>query len=162
MKCNKCGEENKDDSVFCGTCGNKLENGTTNISIPDTIYCTKCGRKIESCYKICPNCKSAVHFKIENMPPEKQNQEEQSVREEQIEENSGGTIFVIIYILCLLSFFFSGSILGLLASIIVIITAKINCPNSNIVKTLFWITIIIILIIFSIIAAFIEACGSCG
>ena len=46
MKCNKCGEENKDDSVFCGTCGNKLENGTTNISIPDTVYCTKCGRKI--------------------------------------------------------------------------------------------------------------------
>ncbi len=67
MKCNKCGEENKDDSAFCGICGNKLENGTTNISIPDTIYCTKCGRKIESCYKICPNCKSAVHFKIENM-----------------------------------------------------------------------------------------------
>ena len=150
MKCNKCGEENKDDSVFCGICGNKLENGTTNISIPDTIYCTKCGRKIESCYKICPNCKSAVHFKIENMPPEKQNQEEQSVSEKQTEENSGGSIFVIIYIL------------GLLASIIVIITAKINCPNSNIIKTLFWITIIIILIIFSIIAAFIEACGSCG
>ena len=25
---------------------NKLENGTTNISIPDTVYCTKCGRKI--------------------------------------------------------------------------------------------------------------------
>ena len=43
MKCNKFGEENKDDSDICG---NKLENGTTNISIPDTVYCTKCGRKI--------------------------------------------------------------------------------------------------------------------
>ena len=38
--------ENEDDSDFCGICGNKLENGTTNISIPDTVYCTKCGRKI--------------------------------------------------------------------------------------------------------------------
>ena len=162
MKCNKCGEENKDGSIFCGICGNKLENGTTNIRIPDVIYCTKCGRKIDSSYKICPNCKSAVHFKIENMPQENQNQKEQSISVEQIEENGGGQIFVVIYFICLLSFFFSGSVVGLLASIIVIITAKISCPNSNIVKTLFWITIIIILIIFSIIAAFIEACGSCA
>lgn len=48
MKCNKCGELNKDNAKFCASCGAKI-----NIK---KVFCIECGKELESGSTFCENC----------------------------------------------------------------------------------------------------------
>lgn len=50
MKCNKCGELNKDNAKFCASCGEKLEI--------KKVFCTECGKELENGSIFCEACGS--------------------------------------------------------------------------------------------------------
>lgn len=53
MKCNKCGKEIQDKSIFCNYCGEKINYKDDSTKINN--ICFKCGRKKESNLCICGN-----------------------------------------------------------------------------------------------------------
>jgi len=61
-KCEKCGNENNEDSKFCEKCGNSLEsNGktpsnVTSQNIRNEISCPYCGSKIPANVSKCGHC----------------------------------------------------------------------------------------------------------
>ncbi len=56
LKCNKCGMEIPDESLFCLECGNKIEN-TKN-------FCRNCGLEFKEGTKFCIRCGEKVGFEI--------------------------------------------------------------------------------------------------
>lgn len=53
MKCNHCGAEIKENSVFCSECGNKID-------VPKQKFCQKCGHVLSSDSKFCPECGASI------------------------------------------------------------------------------------------------------
>lgn len=52
MKCNKCGELNKEGAKFCCSCGEKLE--------PKKVFCTECGSEVERGSLFCASCGNKI------------------------------------------------------------------------------------------------------
>lgn len=50
LKCMNCGKENKDQALFCTSCGARLEKK------PAEIFCPNCGTKMEAGSLFCPEC----------------------------------------------------------------------------------------------------------
>lgn len=68
MICNKCGAENEEGTVFCGTCGARLDGKikcpTCGKYIdPSNVYCPECGARTDG-KKTCPKCGSVVEGKF--------------------------------------------------------------------------------------------------
>lgn len=68
MICNKCGAENEEGTVFCGTCGARLDGKikcpTCGKYIdPNNVYCPECGARTDG-KKTCPKCGSVVEGKF--------------------------------------------------------------------------------------------------
>ena len=64
MICNKCGAENGEGTVFCGTCGARLDGKikcpTCGKYIdPSNVYCPECGARTDG-KKPCPKCGTLV------------------------------------------------------------------------------------------------------
>lgn len=64
MICNKCGAENGEGTVFCGTCGARLDGKikcpTCGKYIdPSNVYCPECGARTDG-KKPCPKCGTPV------------------------------------------------------------------------------------------------------
>lgn len=66
MKCNKCGELNKDGAKFCAGCGEKLE--------AKKVFCTECGSELESGSAFCANCGAKVVSKNNNIQNKEENE----------------------------------------------------------------------------------------
>ena len=75
MKCNKCGNENRDGRKFCGGCGEEL-----------TIKCPDCGFSNSAQDKFCGGCANPVYFAqsakaSSQMPGEKHSQPSGELRQ---------------------------------------------------------------------------------
>ncbi len=155
ISCGKCGKKIKLGCNFCNNCGNKLigENiSSYNESL--VVYC-ECGQKLESGWKFCSNCQRPITVEIRN--------EKKSVNEKQNDAN----IYLLIYAISVGVYMFGGlipfvsyssSLCGLVA-LVTIITGKIKCPNSVIIKVLFWITIVYIICLFILMLWMIVVCN---
>ena len=64
MKCDVCGSENPPDSLFCETCGNKLEAQPPAIG-PDQLICPNCGANNPPENAFCESC----GFDLSSPPP---------------------------------------------------------------------------------------------
>lgn len=80
MKCNKCGELNKDGFKFCASCGAKLE--------PKKMFCTECGKELESGSVFCASCGNKItNNKISN-------------KEEKTSWNFDSKLITITFLIC--------------------------------------------------------------
>ena len=67
-KCRNCGADVTPDSVFCSTCGSKIEHSANESSFcpncsaevaQGALFCSKCGHKL-SAPNLCPNCAAPI------------------------------------------------------------------------------------------------------
>ena len=61
INCQKCGQQNNDDSVFCLNCGKRLQNSNPSKQIEEDnqtllLFCHNCGKKITGKINFCPSC----------------------------------------------------------------------------------------------------------
>ena len=192
MKCEKCGTENFAEYSFCRNCGNSLKKDNLvenpvntsdnnsivnnsgqvieNVQVPQNViaqetynnqslgvYC-QCGQKLEPDWKFCPNCHTPINVEIKNG----------SVGDVQNNSKSNGNEVIIISI-----YFFSVAcalLLGysyfFLIAIVDIITGKIVCPKSTVIKIFFWLTIVFVILAVVLLMWFMYLCagvlGSCS
>ena len=157
MICKKCGEKNLDGSSKCKKCGSSLKseelaldkekNNADTISKNTRIKLCKCGTLIQDDWDICPNCGVKLDSKLK--------------KERNLEDidygldTSGGNILMIIFITCylfphLLTGFVKNYeyvfIIFRITCFILITTAKVNYPENNKVKVLFWLFLLAVTI----------------
>ena len=134
MKCEKCGNIIEDKYIWCPVCGAKKPKDNTvdseeAINNSLAVYC-QCGQKLKSGWKFCPNCKVPIFFEIKT---------------EQKKANKYLIIYAFsvgVYILSsFIPYMFYFSKIALLVGLVTIITGKIKCPKSVIIKVLFWVTL---------------------
>lgn len=105
MKCNKCGYESIDDSIFCGNCGNRLD---VIDNAERKSFCGNCGAEIEFGADFCGNCGQAlgqteqIYEKKEILTPKKQTKKKRSI------------LPVVISIISLVIILTTGAIVGYL------------------------------------------------
>lgn len=58
MRCEFCGKENEEDSIFCYYCGNKLLEKKVKLSLkkPSKRICPSCKKEVNHSAKFCPFC----------------------------------------------------------------------------------------------------------
>lgn len=56
LKCRNCGSDLTDDALFCGACGEKVENTDVNNEDNKKTFCYNCGERLEEGSVFCPNC----------------------------------------------------------------------------------------------------------
>ena len=181
MNCKKCGKPISEDIGYCSECrmmessadveiqkeqisevdNEKIkEEEKSELSIDSSVKpvtnaivmgrSCQCGQKLNSAWKCCPKCGVSVVFETDG---ESSEVTVTSVKKENI------TVYIIIYSIGILLFVLFG-ILALLIPLITIITAKINCPNSVVIKVLFWITIFFSVVFFTVVIILIMMCNN--
>jgi rRNA maturation endonuclease Nob1/TM2 domain-containing membrane protein YozV len=71
MYCKKCGEEVKEDSKFCWSCGNEIEKKeekkecAVKTDTSEKMSCWNCGKEIRDDSKFCWNCGGKIDAKEE-------------------------------------------------------------------------------------------------
>lgn len=92
MKCNKCGFDNQEDSVFCSKCGTRLATTCPNCGKPisaDSYFCSYCGENL--------SMNSAEHFQTKK-PIEKQSKSQNFLSPKVVKANAR----LIISVICIL------------------------------------------------------------
>ena len=56
LKCRNCGNSLEEDALFCGVCGEKVENTDVNNEDNKKTFCYNCGERLEEGSVFCPNC----------------------------------------------------------------------------------------------------------
>ena len=60
MICPHCNEEIPDDSIFCSSCGKRLEPSPAEVIPSDTIVCPNCGAYNSKDSNFCSNCRTPL------------------------------------------------------------------------------------------------------
>lgn len=140
MICSKCKKELSDDLIFCPICGNELHNNNENSN-----------NEIEN--------KNEMTTQTDNSNVEiNNNMDSNNIDNIQNENSENPIIYLIIYIVCIICSFFFWRMGFLIAALITIITAKINCPNSKLVLVLFAISVALAILYFGSIIMIIAIC----
>ncbi len=164
MKCEKSGKETPNGIGYFLNCESQEKIDLVNQDINnesndeeiktdelvDNTFVTRCqcGQKLKANWKFCPQCKRFIN-----------NKSEESNDTNTQEKGKNPQIYVIIYLISMTLGFSIRSkydVILLLTGLVIIITGKINCPQSQVIKGLFWLTMlhiagasIMILLLFS-------------
>lgn len=118
------------------------------------MYCKKCYIKLDEDWKYCPNCSNII--KEENVE-----YDEEKIKQIKEKENKKSIIYLIVFILCFACMIIFNDIGGIffIGSLITAVTGYISCPNSIIIKVMFW--MFLIFIVFAVISMIVIAvmCG---
>ena len=137
------------------------------------MYCVKCGYKISDTAKICTHCGTMVSQNNQNLQPVNNNKTTTDVDTKvNKEENKKATPLCVMSLICgyVIPLVFSNSKIPplllnciSLASLVLVIIARIKYPNSELAKVLLFIYVAEILLGAIIFIIFFEACSAiCG
>lgn len=65
LKCRNCGNSLEEDALFCGACGEKVENTDVNNEDNKKTFCYNCGERLEEGSVFCPNCRTNLKEDIQ-------------------------------------------------------------------------------------------------
>ena len=133
MRCNNCGVDNEEGVKYCINCGNEMNS---NVGIETSNYSDNQGTN---------------SFKEET---------NKSMIKNFFTRNNYEMVYITILIVCyVLGSFFDVPYTNLV-SLITLITGRIKCSNSLIIKVLFWIMILYIIYMIVVILLLIIACST--
>lgn len=144
MICKNCKQSVPDNATFCKYCGANLTkiNSTQEESCDNSdnvdsngfpLRC-RCGHKLNYDDTVCPKCHRKLYVTV-------QRTNDLFITEPHIIYGSDKYIFLIIYIVCILLMFFKHGAYGF-GAFIAITAGTIYCPNSTLLKVVFWATVV--------------------